>query len=100
MKKSCSVLSVTEEETCVESSVGGAGVELTRYSRSYTSGATLGAELRRGRSRKLSSSLQVPCWRHRDRARSPEVLCATSRPTTLPLRIPPRIAITHADPDR
>lgn len=33
--------------------------ESSRYSRSYTSGATLGAELRRGRSRRLSSSLQV-----------------------------------------
>jgi len=33
--------------------------ESSRYSRSYTSGATLGTELRRGRSRRLSSSLQV-----------------------------------------
>ncbi|XP_067354810.1 3',5'-cyclic-AMP phosphodiesterase 4C-like isoform X2 [Channa argus] len=72
----------------------------SRYSRSYTSGATLGAELRRGRSRRLSSSLQVPCWlRPRDRTRSPEVLSNVSRPTTLPLRIPPRISITQADSD-
>lgn len=33
--------------------------ESSGFSRSYTSGATLGAELRRGRSRRLSSSLQV-----------------------------------------
>lgn len=33
--------------------------ETSRYSRSYTSGATLGAELRRGRTRRLSPSLQV-----------------------------------------
>ncbi|KAJ0051157.1 hypothetical protein NL108_014617 [Boleophthalmus pectinirostris] len=87
----------------------GAGekAESSGYSRSYTSGsslgatlgATLGAELRRGRSRRLSSSLQVPCWlRPRDRTRSPEVL-NVSRPTTLPLRIPPRISITQADSD-
>ncbi|XP_078127027.1 3',5'-cyclic-AMP phosphodiesterase 4C-like [Sander vitreus] len=90
MKKSRSVLSVTGEEKA----------ESSRYSRSYTSGATLGAELRRGRSRRLSSSLQVPCWlRPRDRTRSPEVLSNVTRPTTLPLRIPPRISITQADAD-
>ncbi|XP_055014080.1 cAMP-specific 3',5'-cyclic phosphodiesterase 4B-like [Boleophthalmus pectinirostris] len=111
MKKSRSVLSVTGEE-CREGSdtdMPGAGekAESSGYSRSYTSGsslgatlgATLGAELRRGRSRRLSSSLQVPCWlRPRDRTRSPEVL-NVSRPTTLPLRIPPRISITQADSD-
>lgn len=44
---------------------------------------------------------QVPCWlRPRDRTRSPEVLNNVSRPTTLPLRIPPRISITQADADR
>lgn len=44
---------------------------------------------------------QVPCWlRPRDRTRSPEVLNNVSRPTTLPLRIPPRISITQADTDR
>ncbi|XP_029359959.1 cAMP-specific 3',5'-cyclic phosphodiesterase 4B-like [Echeneis naucrates] len=92
MKKSRSVLSVTGEEV--------RKAESSRYSRSYTSGATLGAELRRGRSRRLSSSLQVPCWlRPRDRTRSPEVLGNVSRPTTLPLRIPPRISITQADVD-
>ncbi|XP_054459718.1 cAMP-specific 3',5'-cyclic phosphodiesterase 4B-like [Anoplopoma fimbria] len=93
MKKSRSVLSVN---------ITGAAekAESSRYSRSYTSGATLGAELRRGRSRRLSSSLQVPCWlRPRDRTRSPEVLSNVSRPTTLPLRIPPRISITQADTD-
>ncbi|XP_047199639.1 cAMP-specific 3',5'-cyclic phosphodiesterase 4B [Hippoglossus stenolepis] len=101
MKKSRSVLSVTGEEGN-DTDVTGAGekAESSRYSRSYTSGATLGAELRRGRSRRLSSSLQVPCWlRPRDRTRSPEVLSNVSRPTTLPLRIPPRISITHADTD-
>lgn len=46
-------------------------------------------------------SHQVPCWlRPRDRTRSPEVLSNMSRPTTLPLRIPPRISITQADADR
>ncbi|KAI3352515.1 hypothetical protein L3Q82_005462 [Scortum barcoo] len=45
-------------------------------------------------------TLQVPCWlRPRDRTRSPEVLNNVSRPTTLPLRIPPRISITQADAD-
>ncbi|XP_053155500.1 cAMP-specific 3',5'-cyclic phosphodiesterase 4A isoform X3 [Hemicordylus capensis] len=57
----------------------------------------LGADLRRGR-RRLSSSLQVPPWKAVDRARSPEP-DNVQRPTTLPLRIPPRISITHADPD-
>ncbi|XP_026158462.1 cAMP-specific 3',5'-cyclic phosphodiesterase 4C-like [Mastacembelus armatus] len=101
MKKSRSVLSVTGEEGN-DADLTGAGekAESSRYSRSYTSGATLGAELRRGRSRRLSSSLQVPCWlRPRDRTRSPEVLSNVSRPTTLPLRIPPRISITQADSD-
>ncbi|KAM7009688.1 3',5'-cyclic-AMP phosphodiesterase 4C-like [Tautogolabrus adspersus] len=101
MKKSRSVLSVTGEEgndTDITGAVEKA--ESSRYSRSYTSGATLGAELRRGRSRRLSSSLQVPCWlRPRDRTRSPEILNNVSRPTTLPLCIPPRISITQADSD-
>ncbi|XP_039369998.1 cAMP-specific 3',5'-cyclic phosphodiesterase 4A isoform X3 [Mauremys reevesii] len=66
-------------------------------SRSYTAGSMLGADLRRGR-RRLSSSLQVPPWRPLDRARSPEP-DSVQRPTTLPLCIPPRIAITHAEPD-
>ncbi|XP_054634304.1 cAMP-specific 3',5'-cyclic phosphodiesterase 4C-like [Dunckerocampus dactyliophorus] len=101
MKKSRSVLSVTGEEgDDTDITVAGEKAESPRYSRSYTSGATLGAELRRGRSRRLSSSLQVPCWlRPRDRTRSPEVLGNVSRPTTLPLRIPPRISITQADAD-
>ncbi|XP_057700058.1 cAMP-specific 3',5'-cyclic phosphodiesterase 4C-like isoform X1 [Corythoichthys intestinalis] len=102
MKKSRSVLSVTGEEgeDAPKTVGGGEKAESPRYSRSYTSGATLGAELRRGRSRRLSSSLQVPCWlRPRDRTRSPEILGNMSRPTTLPLRIPPRISITQADAD-
>ncbi|XP_077574726.1 3',5'-cyclic-AMP phosphodiesterase 4C-like [Stigmatopora nigra] len=102
MKKSRSVLSVTGEEggDTPKTVGGGEKAESPRYSRSYTSGATLGAELRRGRSRRLSSSLQVPCWlRPRDRTRSPEILGNMSRPTTLPLRIPPRISITQADAD-
>nr|XP_020444320.1 cAMP-specific 3',5'-cyclic phosphodiesterase 4C-like [Monopterus albus] len=101
MKKSRSVLSVTGEEGS-DADITGAGgkAESSRYSQSYTSGATLGAELHQGRSRRLSSSLQVPCWlRPRDRTRSPESLSNVSRPTTLPLRIPPRISITHADSD-
>ncbi|KAM9792291.1 3',5'-cyclic-AMP phosphodiesterase 4C-like [Neosynchiropus ocellatus] len=101
MKKSRSVLSVTgEEDNVTDVTAAAEKAESSRYSRSYTSGATLGSELRRGRSRRLSSSLQVPCWlRPRDRTRSPEVLSNVSRPTTLPLRIPPRISITHADAD-
>lgn len=49
-----------------DTDITGAGekAESSRYSRSYTSGATLGAELRRGRSRRLSSSLQVPKHGH------------------------------------
>ncbi|PWA27186.1 hypothetical protein CCH79_00013913 [Gambusia affinis] len=104
MKKSRSVLSVTGEEVRqgneldVTDAVEKA--ESSRYSRSYTSGATLGAELRRGRTRRLSPSLQVPCWlRPRDRTRSPDILSNMSRPTTLPLRIPPRISITQVDTD-
>ncbi|XP_031417796.2 cAMP-specific 3',5'-cyclic phosphodiesterase 4B-like [Clupea harengus] len=98
MKKSRSVLTVTGEEDHDTSEGGEKEEESARYSRSYTSGSTLGAELRRGRSHRLSSSLQVPCWlRPRDRTRSPEVLMP--RPTTLPLRIPPRIDITQPDPD-
>ncbi|KAJ8001385.1 hypothetical protein DPEC_G00168970 [Dallia pectoralis] len=103
MKRSRSVqrLSVAGEEdndadllVCAEKAESGC------YSSSYTSGATLGAELRRGRSRRLASSLQVPCWlRPRDRTRSPEILNNAPRPTTLPLCIPPRIAITPADVD-
>ncbi|XP_063787444.1 3',5'-cyclic-AMP phosphodiesterase 4B-like isoform X2 [Pseudophryne corroboree] len=69
-----------------------------RYSRSYTSSSTLGADLRRGR-RRLSSTLQVPPWRPGERARSPDY-DSMQRPTTLPLRIPPRISITHVDSDR
>ncbi|XP_069545699.1 3',5'-cyclic-AMP phosphodiesterase 4C-like isoform X2 [Brachyistius frenatus] len=119
MKKSRSVLSVTGEEvrtktireqtSSLSRTEQGNDPDITgdeeraessRYSRSYTSGATLGAELRRGRSRRLSPGLQVPCWlRPRDRTRSPEVLSNMSRPTTLPLRIPPRISITQADAD-
>ncbi|KAM3622701.1 uncharacterized protein V6R79_002133 [Siganus canaliculatus] len=99
MKKSRSVLSVTGEEgSDTDKTVEKA--ESSSYSRSYTSGSTLRVELRRERSRRLSSSLQVPCWlRPRDRTRSPEVLNNVSRPTTLPLRIPPRISITQADTD-
>uniref|UniRef100_A0A8C6L0F8 Phosphodiesterase n=1 Tax=Nothobranchius furzeri TaxID=105023 RepID=A0A8C6L0F8_NOTFU len=101
MKKSRSVLSVTGEEgNDLEVTDVVEKAESSRYSRSYTSGATLGAELRRGRSRRLSPSLQVPCWlRPRDRTRSPDILSNTSRPTSLPLRIPPRISITQADAD-
>ncbi|KAK5613559.1 cAMP-specific 3',5'-cyclic phosphodiesterase 4B [Crenichthys baileyi] len=101
MKKSRSVLSVTGEEgNDLEVTDAGEKAESSRYSRSYTSGATLGAELRRGRTRRLSPSLQVPCWlRPRDRTRSPDILSNMSRPTTLPLRIPPRISITQADND-
>ncbi|XP_028679043.1 LOW QUALITY PROTEIN: cAMP-specific 3',5'-cyclic phosphodiesterase 4B [Erpetoichthys calabaricus] len=92
MKKSRSVLAVPVEEKSKDT------LDPGRYSRSYTSGSTLGADLRRGR-RKLSASLQVPSWRPRDRPRSPEILDSMTRPTTLPLHIPPRIAITNCDSD-
>ncbi|CAM4662337.1 unnamed protein product [Lepidochelys olivacea] len=91
MKKSRSVLAVTVDEKPKDL------LDPGLCSRSYTAGGMLGAELRRGR-RRLSSSLQVPPWKPLDRARSPEP-DSVQRPTTLPLRIPPRIAITHAEPD-
>ncbi|XP_053868427.1 LOW QUALITY PROTEIN: cAMP-specific 3',5'-cyclic phosphodiesterase 4B-like [Malaclemys terrapin pileata] len=91
MKKSRSVLAVTADEKPKDL------LEPGLCSRSYTAGSMLGADLRRGR-RRLSSSLQVPPWKPLDRARSPEP-DSVQRPTTLPLRIPPRIAITHAEPD-
>uniref|UniRef100_A0A3Q2YG67 Uncharacterized protein n=1 Tax=Hippocampus comes TaxID=109280 RepID=A0A3Q2YG67_HIPCM len=65
MKKSRSVLSVTAEEVGHKNRV----TLLNRIS---------------------SGKKFVPCWlRPRDRTRSPEVLGNVSRPTTLPLRIPP-----------
>ncbi|XP_077185899.1 3',5'-cyclic-AMP phosphodiesterase 4A isoform X2 [Paroedura picta] len=91
MRKSRSVLAVAEDEKPKETLDSGWG------SRSYTSCNMLGADLRRPR-RRLSSSLQVPPWKPGERARSPEP-DNVQRPTTLPLRIPPRISITHADPD-
>ncbi|XP_064815963.1 3',5'-cyclic-AMP phosphodiesterase 4C-like, partial [Oncorhynchus masou masou] len=104
MKKSRSVqrlsLAGEEEDNDTDSSGCAEKAESGLYSSSYTSGATLGAELRMGRSRRLASSLQVPCWlRPRDRTRSPEILSNMPRPTSLPLCIPPRIAITPADTD-
>ncbi|XP_029595693.1 cAMP-specific 3',5'-cyclic phosphodiesterase 4B-like [Salmo trutta] len=104
MKKSRSVqrlsLAGEEEDNDADSSGCAEKAESGLYSSSYTSGATLGAELRMGRSRRLASSLQVPCWlRPRDRTRSPEILSNMPRPTSLPLCIPPRIAITPADAD-
>ncbi|XP_045566825.1 cAMP-specific 3',5'-cyclic phosphodiesterase 4C, partial [Salmo salar] len=104
MKKSRSVqrlsLAGEEEDNDTDSSGCAEKAESGLYSSSYTSGATLGAELRMGRSRRLASSLQVPCWlRPRDRTRSPEILSNMPRPTSLPLCIPPRIAITPADAD-
>nr|XP_032648250.1 cAMP-specific 3',5'-cyclic phosphodiesterase 4B-like [Chelonoidis abingdonii] len=92
MKKSQSVLAVTVDEKPKDL------LDPGLCSCSYTAGSMLGADLRRGR-RRLSSSLQVPPWRPLDRARSPEP-DSVQRPTTLPLFIPPRIAITHAELDR
>ncbi|XP_063150399.1 3',5'-cyclic-AMP phosphodiesterase 4B-like [Candoia aspera] len=92
MQKSRSVLAVTTDEKPKDT------LDPSWCSRSYTSSSMLGSDLRRGR-RRLSSSLQVPPWKPIDRARSPEP-DNVQRPTTLPLRIPPRISITHADPDR
>uniref|UniRef100_UPI00398E59BF 3',5'-cyclic-AMP phosphodiesterase 4B-like n=1 Tax=Pristiophorus japonicus TaxID=55135 RepID=UPI00398E59BF len=87
MKKSSSVLAVNAEDKSKET------LDVGRCSRSYTSSSTLSVDPRRGR-RTFSGTLQVPQWR--TRSRSPE-LDRFQRPTTLPLLIPPRIAITHPD---
>eukprot|EP00062_Callorhinchus_milii_P023598 gi/632982630/ref/XP_007908242.1/ PREDICTED: cAMP-specific 3',5'-cyclic phosphodiesterase 4B [Callorhinchus milii] len=92
MKKSRSVLAVT---------TGDMGCETVELSKSCTStGNTLGVDLRRGR-RRFSGTLQLPplSWRQGERARTPE-RDPISRPTTLQLRTPPRIAITPVDQDR
>ncbi|XP_078285527.1 3',5'-cyclic-AMP phosphodiesterase 4B-like [Rhinoraja longicauda] len=86
MKKSTSVLQVNAEDKNNETLDSG------HCSRSYTSSSTLGTDARRGH--RTSGMLQVPQWR--SRSRSPEV-DRFQRPTTLPLLIPPRIAITHPD---
>ncbi|XP_042304155.1 cAMP-specific 3',5'-cyclic phosphodiesterase 4B-like [Sceloporus undulatus] len=91
MKKSHSGLAVPADEKPKDT------LDPNRCSRSYGSSTMLGADLRRGR-RRLSSNLQVPPWKPIERARSPEP-DNVQRPTTLPLRIPPRISITHTDPD-
>uniref|UniRef100_A0A4W3HPG2 Phosphodiesterase n=1 Tax=Callorhinchus milii TaxID=7868 RepID=A0A4W3HPG2_CALMI len=62
---------------------------------SYTSSSSLGVDVRRGR-RCFAGTLQVPQWRSRSRSPEPGYF---QRPTTLPLHIPPRIAITQADQD-
>ncbi|XP_051867475.1 cAMP-specific 3',5'-cyclic phosphodiesterase 4B isoform X2 [Pristis pectinata] len=93
MKKSRSVLAVTAEDNGNESPEHG-------LSKSYTSsGTTLGVDLRRGR-RRFSGNLQLPplAWRQGERAKTPE-RDSIPRPTTLPLRTPPRIAITPVDQD-
>ncbi|XP_055498028.1 cAMP-specific 3',5'-cyclic phosphodiesterase 4B isoform X2 [Leucoraja erinacea] len=93
MKKSRSVLAVTAEDN------GNDSPELG-LSKSYTSsGTTLGVDLRRGR-RRFSGNLQLPplSWRQGERAKTPE-RDSIPRPTTLPLRTPPRIAITPVDQD-
>uniref|UniRef100_A0A4W3JFG8 Uncharacterized protein n=1 Tax=Callorhinchus milii TaxID=7868 RepID=A0A4W3JFG8_CALMI len=98
MKKSRSVLAVTTGDVFFLSQMGCETVEL---SKSCTStGNTLGVDLRRGR-RRFSGTLQLPplSWRQGERARTPE-RDPISRPTTLQLRTPPRIAITPVDQDR
>uniref|UniRef100_A0A4W3J452 Uncharacterized protein n=1 Tax=Callorhinchus milii TaxID=7868 RepID=A0A4W3J452_CALMI len=97
MKKSRSVLAVTTGDVFFLSQMGCETVEL---SKSCTStGNTLGVDLRRGR-RRFSGTLQLPplSWRQGERARTPE-RDPISRPTTLQLRTPPRIAITPVDQD-
>uniref|UniRef100_A0A4W3H359 Phosphodiesterase n=1 Tax=Callorhinchus milii TaxID=7868 RepID=A0A4W3H359_CALMI len=89
MKKSRSVLAVNVEEKSKDT------LEPGRYSRSYTSSSSLGVDVRRGR-RCFAGTLQVPQWRSRSRSPEPGYF---QRPTTLPLHIPPRIAITQADQD-
>ncbi|XP_074710773.1 3',5'-cyclic-AMP phosphodiesterase 4A isoform X3 [Strix uralensis] len=58
--------------------------------------AMLGADLRRGH-RRLSATLQVTPRKPPERPRSPEP-AGLPRPTTLPLRVPPRIAVTRPEP--
>ncbi|CAN0022848.1 unnamed protein product [Bubo scandiacus] len=60
--------------------------------------AMLGADLHRGR-RRLSATLQVPPRKPPERPRSPEP-AGLPRPTTLPLHVPPRIAVTRPEPPR
>ncbi|XP_072430174.1 3',5'-cyclic-AMP phosphodiesterase 4B isoform X1 [Chiloscyllium punctatum] len=93
MKKSRSVLAVTTEDSGKDSPEYG-------LSKSYTSSGTIiGVDLRRGR-RRFSGNLQLPplAWRQGERARTPE-RDSMPRPTTLPLRAPPTIAITPVDQD-
>ncbi|XP_054663920.1 cAMP-specific 3',5'-cyclic phosphodiesterase 4A [Grus americana] len=92
MRKSRSELAGPEEQPPAETPDPGC------CSCSPPSLGMLGAELHRGR-RRLSASLQVPPWKPPERPRSPEP-AGLPRPTTLPLRIPPRIAITHPEPPR
>ncbi|XP_069794455.1 3',5'-cyclic-AMP phosphodiesterase 4B-like isoform X2 [Narcine bancroftii] len=93
MKKSRSVLTVTAEDNINDCPEHG-------LSKSYTSSGTmLGVDLRRGR-RRFSGNLQLPplAWRQGERAKTPE-RDSIPRPTTLPLRTPPLIAITPVDQD-
>uniref|UniRef100_A0A8C7H0Q8 Phosphodiesterase n=1 Tax=Oncorhynchus kisutch TaxID=8019 RepID=A0A8C7H0Q8_ONCKI len=89
MKKSRSVLAVTPGDETKEPP----GVPLF--------GSTPGVDLRRGR-RRHSGTLMLPplSWRQAesDLGRTPEE-CAMARPTSLPFRPPPRIDITHVDPN-
>uniref|UniRef100_A0A674EGD9 Phosphodiesterase n=1 Tax=Salmo trutta TaxID=8032 RepID=A0A674EGD9_SALTR len=89
MKKSRSVLAVTPGDETKEPP----GVPLF--------GSTPGVDLRRGR-RRHSGTLMLPplSWRQaeRDLGRTPEEY-AMARPTSLPFQPPPRIDITHVDPD-
>ncbi|GCC29893.1 hypothetical protein chiPu_0008336 [Chiloscyllium punctatum] len=126
MKKSRSVLAVTTEDTygrrdyfAWKSAFEIAYLKLVKFegnyqtfiqsgkdspeyglSKSYTSSGTIiGVDLRRGR-RRFSGNLQLPplAWRQGERARTPE-RDSMPRPTTLPLRAPPTIAITPVDQD-
>ncbi|XP_024290934.1 cAMP-specific 3',5'-cyclic phosphodiesterase 4B isoform X1 [Oncorhynchus tshawytscha] len=89
MKKSRSVLAVTPGDETKEPP----GVPLF--------GSTPGVDLRRGR-RRHSGTLMLPplSWRQAesDLGRTPEE-CVMARPTSLPFRPPPRIDITHVDPN-
>ncbi|KAJ8274498.1 hypothetical protein COCON_G00091230 [Conger conger] len=95
MKKSRSVLTVSPGDESREPPGGGGGP-----SEASLSPCMLGMDQRRVR-RRHSGTLQLPplSWRQADRARTPDD-DLLSRPTTLPFVPPPRIDITHADPDR
>uniref|UniRef100_F6SM69 Phosphodiesterase n=1 Tax=Xenopus tropicalis TaxID=8364 RepID=F6SM69_XENTR len=88
MKKSRSVMTVTAEDNFTE----------VCLSKSYSSyGYNMGIDLWKGK-RFCSGTLQLPPLHHRQmrRAKTPDYI---HRPTTLPLLLPPKIAVTPVEKD-